>query len=134
MKYGKLTQTAWMRSVRRQLHIEGQKTLFRPSPFETCSGLLCGSGDPAGNGALPGDAVKGAGADGEKCFLWADAHASGTSPQTGYYAVLQAAGELAAKGVSPCGRCIAVCPIGDDRCPSPTDEAIDLIRSYVKPV
>ena len=101
MKYGKLTQTAWMRSVRRQLHIEGQKTLFRPSPFETCSGLLCGSGDPAGNEALPGDAVKGAGADGEKCFLWADAHASGTSPQTGYYAVLQAAGELAAKGVSP---------------------------------
>ena len=41
---------------------------------------------------------------------------------------------LAAKGVSPCGRCIAVCPIGDDRCPSPTKEAIDLIRSYVKPV
>ena len=33
--------------------------------------------------------------------MWADAHESGTSPQTGYYAVLQAAGELAAKGVSP---------------------------------
>ena len=41
---------------------------------------------------------------------------------------------LAAKGVSPCGRCIAVCPIGNDRCPPPTDEAIRLIRSYVKPV
>lgn len=40
---------------------------------------------------------------------------------------------LAAKGVSPCGRCIAVCPIGNDRCLPPTDEAIGLIRSYVKP-
>ena len=102
MRYGKLTQTAWRRSVRRQLYREGQKALLQPSPFETCSGLLCGGGS-SDNALSPGATVEtlGAGADGGNYFLWADAHASGTSPQTGYYAVLQAAGELAAKGVSP---------------------------------
>ena len=86
MKYGKLTQTAWQRSVRRQLHIEEQNLLLPPSPFETCSGI----------------------AYGEQCFLWADAHVSGTNPQTGYYAVLHAAGELAAKGVFPKGISVRV--------------------------
>lgn len=87
MKYGKLTQTAWQRSVRRQLDIEEQGTLFGLSPFEGCSGLNRGD-IPAGDGA-------------GRSFVWADAHTWGTSPRTGYYAVLRAAGELAAKGARP---------------------------------
>ncbi len=78
MRYGKLTQTAWQRSVRRQLDKRCEEALLGPTPWETCSGL--------------------AGADGE-AFLWADAHASGNAARTGYYAVLKAAGDLAAKGV-----------------------------------
>ncbi len=43
------------------------------------------------------------------------------------------AAELAKKGISPCGACIRVCPVGLDRdSPIPTDEAKELIRSYVK--
>lgn len=39
---------------------------------------------------------------------------------------------LGEKGTTPCGRCIAVCPIGEDRGPSPTADAVELIRSYTK--
>lgn len=39
---------------------------------------------------------------------------------------------LAAKGISPCGRCIAVCPVGDDVVDGPTAEGIRAIRSYIK--
>ncbi len=95
MKYGKLTQTAWMRSVRRQLHIEEKERVFPPTPFESCSGLLCG----------------------RKGFVWADAHASGTSVQTGYYAVLKAAGELAAKGTAPEGVSVRILfpPVSEEK-------------------
>lgn len=85
MRYGRLTQTAWQRSVRRQLHKRGEDALFTPSPWENVSGL--------------------AGRDGD-AFLWADACASGSSARTGYYAVLKAAGDLAAKGVCP--SCVSV--------------------------
>lgn len=51
-----------------------------PSPWENVSGL--------------------AGRCGES-FLWVEACAAGDSVRTGYYAVLKAAGELAAKGVRP---------------------------------
>ena len=39
---------------------------------------------------------------------------------------------LAKKGISPCGLCIAVCPVGlpDDATPGPTDEAKAMIQSY----
>lgn len=40
--------------------------------------------------------------------------------------------KLRAKGISPCGRCIAVCPVGEDMVEGPTDEAIAVIRSFVK--
>ena len=77
MRYGRLTQTAWQRSVRRELHKRGKDVLFGPSPWEECSGIKDGGGG---------------------AFLWANAHTAGNSAHTGYYAVLQAAGELAAKG------------------------------------
>jgi epoxyqueuosine reductase QueG len=37
--------------------------------------------------------------------------------------------ELAVRGISPCGVCIAVCPIGK-KVPPPTDEFIDLVQKY----
>ena len=67
------------------LHDRGKDVLFRPSPWEECSGIADESGDS---------------------FLWADAHAAGDSARTGYYAVLHAAGELAAKGVA--ASCVSV--------------------------
>lgn len=85
MRYGRLTQTAWQRSVKRQLHNRERDALFGPSPWEECSGIP----DESGGG-----------------FLWADAHAAGASARTGYYAVLHAAGELAAKGVP--ASCVSV--------------------------
>lgn len=85
MRYGRLTQTAWQRSVRRQLHDRGKDVLFGPSPWEECSGIADESGDS---------------------FLWADAHTVGDSAHIGYYAVLHAAGELAAKGVP--ASCVSV--------------------------
>ncbi len=85
MRYGRLTQTAWQRSVRRELHKRGKDVLFGPSPWEECSGIKDGGGG---------------------AFLWADAHAVGNSARTGYYAVLHAAGELAAKGAR--AACVSV--------------------------
>ena len=84
MRTGKITQTAWQRSVRKQLHTE--KALFGTSPWETCSGLASESGT----------------------CVWADAHASGDDGRTGYYAVYRAAGELAARGVRPEGVSVRV--------------------------
>ena len=41
---------------------------------------------------------------------------------------------LSKEGISPCGRCIAVCPIGKDRITGPTDDAVSAIRVYKKPI
>lgn len=80
MRLGKLTRTAWQRSVRKQLHIGNEKKIFSPGYAESCTGYKAQDGT---------------------CFVWTEAHAAGDSGRTGYYAVLQAAGELAAKGVLP---------------------------------
>lgn len=88
MRIGKITQTAWQRYVKKQLHTERTETLFQASPWECCSGI----GGVDFSGAETGSA-----------FLWADAHVSGKSPRIGYYAAFHAAGELAAKGADLCG-------------------------------
>lgn len=80
MKYGKISQTAWNRSVRKKLHTRRDGILFEPSPQTACAGLR-----------------------GSPCFLWANACISGNSPSVGCYAVLQAAGELAAAGAAMTG-------------------------------
>lgn len=41
---------------------------------------------------------------------------------------------LAPQGISPCGRCITVCPVGEDGVTGPTDRSVEVIRSYRKPV
>lgn len=84
MRYGKFSQTAWMRSVRPQLHKREGRTGSAPSPFEGAS-WISGEHFP------------------EERFFWADAVVEGKSCETAYYGVFQAAGELASKGVLPRG-------------------------------
>lgn len=79
MRFGKLSQAVWMRSVGKQFHIRGN-TAGGPIPQGTCSVL----GGSAG-----------------ESFLWASGFASGDPESAGYYALLHAAGELAAEGVQP---------------------------------
>lgn len=76
MRIGKITQTAWQRYVRKQLHTETDDAMSGASPWESCSFL-------------------------ENGCLRADAHASGDDGRAGYYAVYHAAGELAARNVQP---------------------------------
>ncbi|MDD2779695.1 MAG: 4Fe-4S binding protein [Candidatus Methanomethylophilaceae archaeon] len=42
---------------------------------------------------------------------------------------VERSGELAKKGISPCGRCIAVCPVGKKVKP-PSDDFIEAVRRY----
>lgn len=84
MKAGKLTQTAWNRSVKGKLNIE-KDLVFSPSYEEKCSGLRRESGRQ------------------EDIAVWSSASAFGEAPETVWYAVLEAAGNLAARGVSPKG-------------------------------
>ena len=77
MKPGNITQTAWNRSVKKQLHTEMRYSVFRPSPEENCSGLRVAS---------------------EDSVVWSSASVTGDSPRTVWYAALQAAGNLAARG------------------------------------
>ena len=92
MRPGKITQTAWNRFIRKKIHKERSGTLFVPSPEENCSGI------PAG----PDGAV-----------IWSDAAAVGDSPRTVWYAALQAAGNLAARGASPRGISLRILFPGD---------------------
>lgn len=77
MRYGKITQTAWQRSVRRQLHTKRDDAAGHPTPWGNCSGIA---------------------ADGTE-FCWTDSCVSGNTTRIGYYAVFEAAGDLAAQGV-----------------------------------
>ena len=87
MRIGKITQTAWQRSVRKQLHTGKENMLFAASPWETCSGFRTETGDGC---------------------VWADAHATGDNVRTGYYAVYHAAGQLAARNVCVRGAAVRV--------------------------
>ena len=87
MRIGKITQTAWRRSVRKQLHTGGTDMLFTPSPWERCSGFRTEAGDG---------------------YVWADALAAGDDVRTGYYAVYHATGELAARNVRARGAAVYV--------------------------
>lgn len=59
---------------------------------------------------------------------------SGHYPQiiTNKDACIDRSEELAKQKISPCGLCIAVCPIGIKKnAPKPSEESVDVIRSYV---
>lgn len=87
MRTGKLTQTAWRRSVRRQLRTKRDEVISVPLPYENCSGIR------TENGAE---------------LMWADACAAGNGEKTGYYAMIHAAGDLAAKGARAAGVSVRV--------------------------
>lgn len=87
MRTGKLTQTAWQRSVRRQLRTKRDEVISVPSPYENCSGIR------TENGAE---------------FIWADACSAGNGAKTGFYAMIHAAGDLAAKGARAAGVSVRV--------------------------
>lgn len=82
LRGGRITQTVWQRSVRKQLHTKRAETIWEPSPWEVCSGLELSGGRRA---------------------AWADVQLSGSTARTGYYAVYHAAGNLAARGISAIG-------------------------------
>lgn len=87
MRTGKITQTAWQRSVRRKLQTKRDDVISIPSPYENCSGIRGENGTG---------------------FMWADACAAGDDRKTGFYAVLHAAGDLAAKGAEAAGVSVRV--------------------------
>lgn len=82
MRAGKISQTVWNRYIRKQLHTEREEVLNVPSWTENCSAVGCNGAD---------------------VFLWSETWASGTGGNTGYYAALKAAGDLAARGAEPVG-------------------------------
>lgn len=78
MRNGRITQTAWRRSVRKHLKTGEKDIVWGPSPWETCSALRT---------------------EQERKAAWSDAVVSDDSAAAGYYAVYRAAGDLAAKGI-----------------------------------
>ena len=87
MRTGKLTQTAWRRSVRRQLRTKREEVISVPSPYENCSGIRTEKGAE---------------------LMWADACSAGNGEKTGFYAMIHAAGDLAAKGAGAAGVSVRV--------------------------
>lgn len=82
MRYGKLSQTAWNRSVGKQFgKKKSAEMLFPLRPEGNCAGIR----------------------QAETEFVWTGAQVSGSSGETGAYGVLHAAGKLAAEGVRPEG-------------------------------
>ena len=82
MKTGKISQTAWRRSVGKQFHMR------RPGEVSQLTKESAG-------GALVSPDKEG--------MVWAEASAYGRAGRTGFYAVLEAAGNVAAKGADPAG-------------------------------
>ena len=76
MKTGKISQTAWRRSVGKQFHMR------RPGEVSQLTKESAG-------GALVSPDKEG--------MVWAEASAYGRAGRTGFYAVLEAAGNVAAK-------------------------------------
>ena len=82
MRTGMISQTAWRRSVGKQFHSR------RP-------GEVSGMERESVNALLETGHADG--------MVWAEASAFGRSGRTGFYAVLEAAGNVAAGGASPAG-------------------------------
>ena len=80
MRPGNLSQTAWRRSVGKQFHDQKSETVSGLSREGRYSSLAMPSGGYA---------------------VWADAVKEGNSGRTAYYAVLEAAGNVAAGGAVP---------------------------------
>lgn len=87
MRTGKITQTAWQRSVRRKLRTKRDEVINVPSPYGNCSGIRAENGTD---------------------YVWADACVTGSDAKTGWYAVLHASGDLAAQRAAAAGVSVRV--------------------------
>lgn len=80
MKPGKLSQTVWRRSVRKQLNTDSKVILLRPSAEEMCTAMQVSEGEAA---------------------VSTSATVSGSSEYLGIYAVAKALNDLATRGAKP---------------------------------
>lgn len=87
MRTGKITRTVWQRSVRRELQSRREDVISVPSPYGNCSGIRTENGTE---------------------FVWADTCVNGNDARTAFYAVLHAAGNLAAERTAAAGTAIRV--------------------------
>lgn len=80
MKLGKLSQTVWRRSVQKQLNIDSDAILLRPSAEEMCTAMQVPEGEAA---------------------VSASATVSGSSEYLGIYAIAKALNDLVTRGAEP---------------------------------
>lgn len=82
MKAGNISQTAWKRSVRRQLNSRREEALFTPSMEEPCTALRMADGG---------------------IVVTATADTSGNVPECADYAILKAVNDVASRGAEVIG-------------------------------
>lgn len=80
MKSGKLSQTIWNRSVQKQLNMDGDSFLLKPSKEEMCTAIRTVSGEIS---------------------LTASAFISGQTEALGIYAIAKAVNDIASRGAEP---------------------------------
>lgn len=114
MRLGRLTQTAWNRSVKRQLHIgnaQEKRSGWAPTPWQECAVSETDLRDA--EGLLDGAEME------QSDLFWAEASVQGREGWIGYYAALHAAGNLVAAGAVPSGLsgcCYLPEEAGEDLC------------------
>ena len=79
---GKITQTMWKRSVKKQIHVDKSERYSTPEWEEQCS-------------------MAGVNKEENEQMFWSSAVTGDGTEQSGYYAVLKAAGDLVAEGICP---------------------------------
>lgn len=82
MKTGNISQTAWKRSVQKQLKSRREEVLFSPSMEEPCTALRMADGS---------------------VIVTAAASTSGTVPESGDYAVIKSVNDVASRGAEAIG-------------------------------
>lgn len=82
MRMGKITQTMWKRSVKKQIHVDKSGKCSTPEWEENCSSMELDEGQ------------------GQQ-MVWSSAVVGDGTEKAGYYAAIKAAGDLAAKGIHP---------------------------------
>ena len=85
MRTGSFSRTVWRRDGAKYFSARRGEILSSLTPDEMCASMRAG---------------------GDADFIWTETAVFGRSAQTGYYAVVKAAGDLAARGAEPAGVCV----------------------------
>lgn len=85
MRTGSFSRTVWRRDGAKYFSARRGEILSSLTPDEMCASMRAG---------------------GDTDFIWTETAVFGRSAQTGYYAVVKAAGDLAARGAEPAGICV----------------------------